>query len=335
MSVDPQSSISELFSEGFKIHENLENSDEPTNSEVNQMNINKAIELLELVVQRTDQLQLFSINEELEEISTVNLKYILAPAVIGVLVPLVQTPREERMSVLEKAEKHLRDFCHRCKDYAIGPLSDIERALNHKEIAEKKKTGERDLASMNADREAKISRFKRDKELKTRLDHFRSLMGEDVESSHIDEEVVRKYWIAVLEKWVDVAIGNIESINQEKEMVSYWQNMTDKNVPSVSQPPSRQQNNVPKTFILTRDKMQAQVFGAGYPSLPSMTVEEYYDSCVAAGTLPDQPVKPESKGTEEDSSDEDVQNEKLRRQREFDDFKDTHRRGDGNRMNMG
>ena len=30
-------------------------------------------------------------------------------------------------------------------------------------------------------------------------------------------------------------------------------------------------------FILTRDRIQAQVVGAGYPSLPTYTLEEFYD----------------------------------------------------------
>ncbi len=30
-------------------------------------------------------------------------------------------------------------------------------------------------------------------------------------------------------------------------------------------------------FILTRDKLQAQVIGAGYPSVPTYTLEEFYE----------------------------------------------------------
>ena len=31
-----------------------------------------------------------------------------------------------------------------------------------------------------------------------------------------------------------------------------------------------------KLFILTRVAVQAQVFGAGYPSIPTMTLDEFY-----------------------------------------------------------
>ena len=30
-------------------------------------------------------------------------------------------------------------------------------------------------------------------------------------------------------------------------------------------------------FIITRDQIQAQVVGAGYPSLPTYTLEEFYE----------------------------------------------------------
>ena len=30
-------------------------------------------------------------------------------------------------------------------------------------------------------------------------------------------------------------------------------------------------------FILTRDRLQTQVIGAGYPSLPTYTLEEFYE----------------------------------------------------------
>ena len=32
-----------------------------------------------------------------------------------------------------------------------------------------------------------------------------------------------------------------------------------------------------KPFILVKSEMQKRVFGAGYPSLPTMTLDEYYD----------------------------------------------------------
>lgn len=39
-----------------------------------------------------------------------------------------------------------------------------------------------------------------------------------------------------------------------------------------------------KAVIITKDEVQKHVFGYGYPSLPRMSVQEFYDSRVQDGT---------------------------------------------------
>lgn len=91
---------------------------------------------------------------------------------------------------------------------------------------------------------------------------------------------------------------------------------------------------------------QARVFGAGYPSLPTMTVDDWYEQHQKHGALPDQGiprrVAPESdtdaKDREEEEKEEKVEQddeESLMKARNWDDWKDNHRRGYGNRHNMG
>lgn len=91
---------------------------------------------------------------------------------------------------------------------------------------------------------------------------------------------------------------------------------------------------------------QAQVFGSGYPSLPTMTVDDWYEQHRKHGGLPDQGI-PRRVPVEEDSAAEEQQEEEnekkaekddeatLMKARNWDDWKDTHRRGYGNRQNMG
>lgn len=91
---------------------------------------------------------------------------------------------------------------------------------------------------------------------------------------------------------------------------------------------------------------QAKVFGAGYPSLPTMTVDDWYEQHKKRGVLPDQgvPRKPAAEDhgdpseTDEEEKEKKVENddeESLLKARNWDDWKDTHRRGYGNRHNMG
>ena len=91
---------------------------------------------------------------------------------------------------------------------------------------------------------------------------------------------------------------------------------------------------------------QAQVFGAGYPSLATMTVDDWYEQHTKRGVLPEQGI-PKRVAVEEDTDATDreeeerekrVENdeeESLQKARNWDDWKDGHRRGYGNRQNMG
>uniref|UniRef100_A0A2K6SR08 Immunoglobulin binding protein 1 n=1 Tax=Saimiri boliviensis boliviensis TaxID=39432 RepID=A0A2K6SR08_SAIBB len=83
-----------------------------------------------------------------------------------------------------------------------------------------------------------------------------------------------------------------------------------------------------KPFILTRNMAQAKVFGAGYPSLATMTVSDWYEQHRKYRALPDQGIQQENQEKKEEDDDE-------HRAREWDDWKDTHPRGYGNRQNMG
>lgn len=87
------------------------------------------------------------------------------------------------------------------------------------------------------------------------------------------------------------------------------------------------------------------MFGAGYPSLPSMTVDDWYEQHRKRGALPDQGIPRrvtmedsdpnEREEEEKEKKAEKDDEESLLKARNWDDWKDTHRRGYGNRHNMG
>lgn len=83
------------------------------------------------------------------------------------------------------------------------------------------------------------------------------------------------------------------------------------------------------------------MFGSGYPSLPTMTVDDWYEQHRKHGSLPDQgipkkvPVEEDAEEREKEENEEKDDEETLMKARNWDDWKDTHRRGYGNRHNMG
>lgn len=88
--------------------------------------------------------------------------------------------------------------------------------------------------------------------------------------------------------------------------------------------------------MIVRNELQKQVFGAGYPSLPLLTVDEFYQELVQEGALP----APGSKAaknlnymgsTQDELEADDVKKERdiekddpehLRNARDYDDWKD-------------
>lgn len=287
-------------------------------------------------------MDLFSRNEDLEEVSTTDLKYLLLPALRGALT-LKITSRDQRLNNVRAARDHFMDFLTRCKDYQVtkfelpkrrdepGPQEDPR----HGQPAAK--SGTADLVGMATQRQAKIERYRQKKELEARLSSIRKA----VESGQADDEVSREFYLLSVKKWISVSLEEIESIEQEEEILKNMDGLK-RNAPRQNLPPKAPI----KPFILTKDAMQAQVFGAGYPSLPTMTVDDWYDQHRKRGALPDQGI-PRREAMEEDSDAKEREEEEkekraenddeesLTKARNWDDWKDSHRRGYGNRQNMG
>lgn len=108
-------------------------------------------------------------------------------------------------------------------------------------------------------------------------------------------------------------------------------------------PPSRPL----KPLVITRDQLQAKAIGLGYPSMPTMTIDEFYESLAQRGLAPTpEQAKEMASGpkfpTAQDLEKEDVAKERLVDKddsdmlaylRSKDDFQDDHHRGEGNRHN--
>ncbi|KAA8579392.1 hypothetical protein FQN60_018669, partial [Etheostoma spectabile] len=188
-----------------------------------------------------------------------------------------------------------------------------------------------------AQRQAKIERYCHKKELEARL----SDVQRAVDSGQADDEVSRDFYLLNVRRWVTVCLDEIESIDQEVEILKKMDGLKHgaaKQPPQPVRPPM-------KPFILTKDAVQAQVFGAGYPSLPTMTVDDWYEQHRKQGGLPDQGIPrkvtvedTDAKEREEEEKEREAENddeESLLKARNWDDWKDTNRRGYGNRHNMG
>ncbi|KAL6118045.1 igbp1 [Pungitius sinensis] len=342
------SKLSDLLERGWKIFEEVDSTNEPLASTSIQVRVKRGISMLEEASSMVALLDLFSRNEELEEIATADLKYLLLPALLGALT-MKQTSRDKRLEVVQTARGHFMDFLKRCKEYnlchfELPPLTNekatpLEASENDSSTATvPTKPCPSDLVSMAAQRQAKIDRYCQRKELEARLSDVRKA----VDSGQADDEVSRDFYNLNARRWVTVCLEEIESIDQEMEILQQMDGLKQ----GAAKQPAQPVRPPMKPFILTKDAVQARVFGAGYPSLPTMTVDDWYEQHRLRGAMPDQGIPrrvdveedTDAKEREEQDKEKNAENddeESLLKARNWDEWKDSHRRGYGNRHNMG
>ncbi|XP_077388059.1 immunoglobulin-binding protein 1 [Festucalex cinctus] len=337
--------LSDLFDRGWKIFDEVDNTNDPLASNSVQVRVKRAISMLEETSRMAAQLDLFSPNEELEEIATADLKYLLSPALLGALT-MKLTGRDKRLEIVQTARAYFVDFLKRCKDYSISefhlPESVTESTVPDEAAENAPSTctpmpSTSNLVAMAAQRQAKIERYSQKKELEARLSDVRR----SVESGQADDETSRDFYLLNVRKWVILCLDEVQSIDQEMQILKSMDQMQ-----LGAAQPAKPSRPPMKPFILTKDAMQAQVLGAGYPSLPTMTVDDWYDQHKKHGVLPDHGVPrrvavdedTDAKEREEEEKERQAENDdedSLMKARKWDDWKDDHRRGYGNRQNMG
>ncbi|XP_040306106.1 immunoglobulin-binding protein 1-like [Herpailurus yagouaroundi] len=329
-----------LFETSKQLLDEVEAATEPTGSQIIQDKVFRGLDLLKKAAEMLSQLDLFSRNEDLEEIASTDLKYLMVSAFQGALA-MKQVNPSKRLDHLQWAREHFLNYLTQCQYYHVAEFELPQ--TNSADNTASSSMACPSLVAVASERQAKIERYKQKKEVEHRLFALKSA----VESGQADDECVREYYLLHLRRWIGISLEEIESIDQEMKILREDDSSKDAST-SYSSPQDRPPM---KPFVLTRNVAQAKVFGAGYPSLASMTVNDWYDQHQKYGALPDQgiaKITPELKraaqqqedqeqkeAEEEEEEEEEEGEETLHRVREWDDWKGTHPRGYGNRQNMG
>jgi len=113
-----EETLSETFVKAWKLFQEIEKSDDPVASEDYQAKVKSCITQFVRCTFMVNILGLFSFNEEIDEVSTGNLRFILLPAFLGDL-ELKLTSGKDRKTIVENAFIYFRDYLKRCRDYKI------------------------------------------------------------------------------------------------------------------------------------------------------------------------------------------------------------------------
>lgn len=341
--------LRELLETITELLEEVEATTQPTGSKPIQEKVRNALSLLEKASDMLLQLDLFSRNEDLEEIASADLKYLMLPALKGALTLKLVGP-SKRLDVLRDAREHFMNFLIQSHSYHVAefqlpwaqsrsPEGDPAAAAAAAAAATSD-TLEHNLVAMASHRQSKIQRYKQKKAVEQRLSSLKSA----VVSGQADDERVREYYLLQLRRWISISLDEIESIDQEIAILRERDSLGE----ASASPTTTEERPPLKPFVLTRGVAQAQVFGSGYPSLATMTVNDWYEQRQKGEVSPSvqeaekrvsSPPGTLASSSEQEEPDqeqkEDDDEQALHRLQEWDDWKDTHPRGYGNRQNMG
>ncbi|XP_076246707.1 immunoglobulin binding protein Tap42 [Calliopsis andreniformis] len=341
--------LSELFDKAFELFNNISKTDEPTNSSKIQSDIRRAINMLEDATKLVSIVDMFSENESFEEVPTENIKYFLLPALLGTLTTKI-CDTDNRIHIVDVAEIYFVDFLKRVKAYGLTNIDIPEIKSEHdiESVPKGARSNAELITEMVNRRNTKLQRYKEQKELESQLETLRK----NLSNLNIDDEDKREYFVTLIKLYVNLAIEELSSLAAEKPILEHMKTVG-KTESMTSHASHKHKHTVPKLqpIIITRDAVQKKVYGAGYPSLPILTVQEFYDQRVKEGDWPDSSQRNQvnSKCLQDiansgidDEEQEEIQKEKLideddpemlRQLRAKDEYKDTHRRGWGNRAN--
>lgn len=360
-------SLSKYFDEAVKSFEDICNSELPTNSSDMQYKVKKCMALFENITRMVSSTGMFSANESINEVATNDLKFMLLPSYLGTL--LLKLTSGDRKDIVLTAEIYFKDFLQRCKDYELTDVdivivnSESEECMTAAQVVQRPPSEHacpntlQDLMGMGRARAEKIKQYRQQKELESRLETLKVKL--DLSDGMADEELKRDYYLSLIKSHINKAVDELDCLQSEKIMLSR-SNRRSANVSAEDETDSstttrdvvvHNKRHHPKykplqPVIITRDEIQKKVFGAGYPSLPTMTVDELCQQRLKDGTWDNsQPSLDMAKNEElkKSHAEQDVvykelaidndDPEVLQRMRNMDEYKDTHKRGWGNRYN--
>lgn len=346
---DSKESLSEIFNKGFEIFNCINQTKESTSSPKVQSDIKMAMQIFEEATKLVSLVDMFSTNENIEEIPTENIKYFLLPALLGSLTTKI-CGAEDRMRIVDVAEIYFIDYIKRLVSYGLTNIKVPETSRIEKEetTVERHKSNAEMITEMVNIRNTKIHRYTEQKELESRL----QILKQGMDDLNIDEESKREYYSTLLKIYLNQVLDELSSLTDERLILEHMKKVDGGEKKSSHFNKSRIPATQLKPVIITRDAIQKQVYGAGYPSLPVLTVQEFYDQRVKDGDWPTssqrnkvntaslqdiasnefdslQDKEDEEKETKIEHDDEEL----LNQSRALDEYKDTHRRGWGNRSN--
>ncbi|KIV87405.1 hypothetical protein PV11_02953 [Exophiala sideris] len=350
----PEGSLKELYNDA-KTHQDGLDSLDPRSSAF-KTTLQSIIDNLQRCQELVQQLSLFSTNEEVEDISTQDLQYLLVDYELA--ETKTRAYDNDRQSSLRESSRLLEGFLSRVDQY--GLLEGSDRKLYERFIDQR--SSFRIVSSTNPEdkRKIKIARFQQEKSLKQKLEYLRN----ESQKINIDDETIRHLHLAEIALAVNQAFSSLDMINQELEIVSHMRQAEpaqagpppDQRAPARSNGYSERLDG-PTTmgglgrrggpllspsgkplqpFTLTdkRTQLRQGVFRPDH-SLPTMSIDEYLEEERRRGGIIDGGGNANAPQPEADEDNLEQVDAATMKARDWDEFVEANPKGAGNTLNRG
>ena len=222
---DESQTLSQLFDLAWSNQNDLQSSSIDTKADEYASKLVHTIRLLESLEQRLISLELFSDNEQIEEISTNNLRYLLLSAFLAWLYQSKRSKPSQRLINVQHACDYYSKFLTMTRNYGIHSHS-IPKAPNNEDSGNTEVLSSRDVDMMRMaqDRASKIRGYVSDRTLLCSLDLFSHLKRrEDEESMRVfeetmkndatDEEAKRNFYLSKIRWWINTAFDDLKYLH--------------------------------------------------------------------------------------------------------------------------
>uniref|UniRef100_A0A1I7Y1G5 TAP42-like protein n=1 Tax=Steinernema glaseri TaxID=37863 RepID=A0A1I7Y1G5_9BILA len=293
-----------------------------------QEDLRDCITKLENLTRQVSSLALFSDNESFEELPTSSLHFMLLPCYLALATNALIVDRKEMVKYKEMAKVYYRDFLERLSQYGVigFKLPWVEERLADEDVTS---APIREPSAMDR-RLIKQKRYEQEAAMKKARDEY----NYQLERNSEDDTVLRNLMMVTLCLHAHRAMEALEFLDEEIKILEFME----KRGGEPPRPPVKAKKL--DTFIIAKSAEQKKVFGLGYPSIPTVTVDEWYDGMVASGAWTNPTANrvvgaPEDNHSSDEGSGDEADEQKRAKAQRWDEYKDDHRRGWGNTHNKG
>ena len=350
-------SLRSVYEEAEQKRTTVENSYD-SNSSVFQENLLSAIQLYERCLILAGRLSLFSPNESLEDIASLDLQYLLLNYRTAELV--LRINNRERKLNLQRAQRSYEQYLKQLDNYDL--LSKNEAALLEQYEEAPNTFSVTSTSDAAARRETKIRRFKEEKALEQKLEYMRS----NPTALQNDDAVYRELQLTNITYCTHQTFQALESIAQELHILSLappspppdatqrpsdlrerngrandgYSERLDGHASHISaglRGPLLDQKGKPlRPFTLTskRQEFRNGVFRPDH-SLPTMSIDEYLEEERRRGGMIEGGGAQSGITPQVDEDDMDAADQATMKAREWDEYVEANPKGSGNTLNRG